>query len=261
MIHGGDGIQERPRSRALAGVRELVEIIYGIERWRPWRGIDCEGQEYEARRFHRQRHNHGWVQAWHEPAPADVRRKVASASAAISRAIVRLRAHGFLDASTWAVRLSDKGARLVRDARQATVTNSRVGVFVTAAADSVTDSVTVTHCGCGAKLDAQRSTRRYCSAACRQAAYRMRESAGRAVPRDDNGDGAMSATVRTPDRASCAPQDTERCSQTGLVAQSLAVAGGLTSQVDCFPTAFPLLSGKAVTDDRDCFPGPSRAGK
>lgn len=53
----------------------------------------------------------------------------------------------------------------------------------------------------------------------------------------------------------------ERRSQPRLVAQSLAVAGGLTSQVDCFPTAFPLRSGKAVTDDRDCFPGPSRAGK
>jgi hypothetical protein len=40
---------------------------------------------------------------------------------------------------------------------------------------SNSEPIIVTRCRCGAVLDAARSTRRYCSAACRQAAFRLRQ--------------------------------------------------------------------------------------
>lgn len=167
MTERGIPAGEAPRSRALTSVRGIVTMIYGIEEWSGWRGIKG-GKQYKARHFSPRYNNHGWTQAWWEPSPPAMRKRVAAASAAIQRALRTLRARGYFDASTWAYRLSEAGVAAARDAKRVAAANPPIGAFVTESIDSVT------RCACGQPLDAQRSTRRYCSPACRQTAYRLR---------------------------------------------------------------------------------------
>lgn len=176
LIAMGFSAGESPRSRAIATAGDLVEKLYGIEPWQKWRRwTDADGKRWRARQYQSD----------------EYKRRLAAARSAISKAMRSLGRFDIWDKGTWARRLSDKGAAFARDNKQAAAANDTNGRHWQPPAAVVTDSVTsgcispgvgetkpaiatVTRCSCGTELDAKRSTRRYCSPACRQAAYRAR---------------------------------------------------------------------------------------
>lgn len=159
-------------------VRDLVEKIYGVTlggRWFRWEKGEIyaypahNGLSLVKRYDGRCNGNGGYFEsAWFKPSTDDERRRYRAGAVAVSRAVTSLIERGLIG-DYRRIQLTELGAKAIRDAKQNELAESPRG-------DSINNhSSIVTQCPCGAPLDAQRSTRRYCSAACRQAAYRVRQ--------------------------------------------------------------------------------------
>ncbi len=150
--------QERYDSRNVL-LADAVRAIYGVDCWRRTpRKSGCYGSDgcrceecMERAPVVRRAYNAAWTALLRSCATLE------------QRELVELR--GFLCHAGVRLRLTDRGVTVTRELLSKVSRGQSLN----------SQRATVTRCPCGAALDAQRSTRRYCSAACRQTAYRMRQ--------------------------------------------------------------------------------------
>lgn len=157
----GDPTKETYDSRNVL-LMDAVKEIYGITCWRnvdrPWSGVFMHDEHCPCERCTEQR--------------PDVRRRYNAAWTALLRSAWSLQDSGLVELGWFAfhrgvrLRLTDVGVTVARELLSKRPHDPLLN----------NQPPTVTRCACGALLDAQRSTRRYCSAACRQTAYRVRRA-------------------------------------------------------------------------------------